>query len=220
MIIVTDAGNDINLAMQSAAVFARAFLEEGINRYYLNLSRDDALCRLSAHMTRDSRFSLVSGEFRLLVAMKEKDVMGAAWVRSFPHPKKPLGKRFRLGLMRARAMLPLIPMIRGRRAVQLGKAMQLEEPILHPHLVLCALAVSPEHQGQGIGRCLLDRVHEESVRSQGMGTYLVTGDERNRKIFERSDYHMLQENQVGELTIYHMFRPNNSYVPMRCEEGE
>jgi GNAT superfamily N-acetyltransferase len=68
------------------------------------------------------------------------------------------------------------------------------------------LGVLPSWQGKGIGRLLLQQV-ERLCRedSTSTGVYLFTACEKNRQIYEKASYRVLEKRQVGTLTVYHMF---------------
>ncbi|MDE5414296.1 GNAT family N-acetyltransferase [Alkalihalobacterium chitinilyticum] len=74
--------------------------------------------------------------------------------------------------------------------------------------MLEAIAVHPDYQGYGIGKALMEKVHQIS-ESDAMGTYLFTADKKNQQIYEYLGYKTVEECPSKVLTVYHMFRNND-----------
>ena len=74
------------------------------------------------------------------------------------------------------------------------------------HDVLEALAVHPDQQGKKIGRKLLDHAHNYLNDNSSPGIYLMTGEEKNRQIYERFGYNLMEERNTQSFKSYHMFR--------------
>jgi len=108
-------------------------------------------------------------------------------------------------------LLPLVP--RFFRAIRQGSIRALKPPENLPekYITLEAIAVAPAYQGNKIGRLLLEYAHNYCLTEQEFsGIYLVTGDEKNRLIYQRMGYQLLEERNVGGFISYHMFLPTVS----------
>lgn len=66
-----------------------------------------------------------------------------------------------------------------------------------PHWHLVALGVDPHRQGQGFGTTLLRRGLERCDRD-GLPAYLLSGNPRNRPLYERHGFEVVDEVQVAD----------------------
>jgi ribosomal protein S18 acetylase RimI-like enzyme len=69
---------------------------------------------------------------------------------------------------------------------------QLKAKSPEAHWYLQALAVSPEHQGRGIGSTLLDSLHARAD-ADGLPTTLLTFQSRNVSLYQRNGYQIVAE---------------------------
>jgi GNAT superfamily N-acetyltransferase len=77
------------------------------------------------------------------------------------------------------------------------------------------IAVHPDRQGEGIGRLLLDAVHDFTDRDPGTdGVYLATAGEWTRDLYASAGYETVETIAVGDIEVdgdqlyaYHMCRP-------------
>lgn len=76
-----------------------------------------------------------------------------------------------------------------------------------PHWYLQNLAVSPEHQGKGIGSALLER-GLAIIDGEGLPAYLETQNEKNIKMYEGFGFTLLEGKKVPgtDIDLYFMFR--------------
>lgn len=72
-----------------------------------------------------------------------------------------------------------------------------------PHAYLVAIGVAPEHQGQGVGRALLD---EASVIAESSPVVLDTMESGNVAAYQRCGYSILAEAILGDQPIWFMKR--------------
>lgn len=78
-----------------------------------------------------------------------------------------------------------------------------------PHLTLNALGVLPSHQGRGYGRALLDATHAlAESHPYTDGVYLDTELASNVALYEHVGYRVVSREQLGDLPIWCMYRPN------------
>ncbi len=197
--------NEVTFA---AKVTAEAFRSEAFTNWLFDLSREP----VRDHLAREFAHVLVrkwQAGNSLLVAVAGDEIVGAALVHTPGRPvRSPRWKRALSGLPRLVGLLSLGRWIRWRRVVSTLRAMQPPKDSSKPHATLVGLAVAPAHQGKGIARLLLDSVHARVEAEAGLeGTYLFTGDARNRDIYTRFGYRLVREAHGGAgFTTYHMFR--------------
>lgn len=77
------------------------------------------------------------------------------------------------------------------------------------YLSLAVLGVLPEAQGRGYGRMLLDATHAlAEAHPFTDGVYLDTESAANVALYEHVGYRVVSREQLEDLTIWCMFRPN------------
>jgi ribosomal protein S18 acetylase RimI-like enzyme len=94
-----------------------------------------------------------------------------------------------------------------RRYESLGRVWQ-QFTVLDPHYHLNLIGVHQSHSGRGLGRRLLDAVHEMSLREPGScGVSLTTEDQSNVALYQHFGYEVLGHVRVSrELETWGMFR--------------
>ena len=193
-------------------VFADAFRSEGFTSWMFDLSSPQKQARLAR--ANDLMLTLRREKgHEFLVAVVEEEIVGMALV-SAPNPGNAASfwRLASIALPRLPDLIAMLGLIRWRRAWLAKKAAQPPKTLPDPYHTLEALAVAPAHQGRGIARLLLEAAHAVSDNdSQSAGMYLYTADARNRAIYARFGYEMVEQRVGGEaLTVYHMFRPKRA----------
>lgn len=80
-----------------------------------------------------------------------------------------------------------------------------------PHTHLNMIGVRRAHQGRGLARPLLERVHAMSAERGSAGTTLTTENPANVRLYERFGYEVVGHARVApELETWGMFRENDS----------
>ncbi|OEF97159.1 GNAT family N-acetyltransferase [Desulfuribacillus alkaliarsenatis] len=208
MIRIEMVNKNVSQMEMAAKVFARAFQQEGINRYVYDFSNEKIEALLEKHIFEDLIFNMKNNGYSLLVALQDDEVVGAALIKKHMEEKKPLINKVKEVLRKIRISLPLVVHMKIRNTIKLAKGVSLTNKLESNHIILSALAVFPEHQGKGIGKLLLAEVHRISNDSGAPGTYLYTADEKNKRLYERLKYKLIENKAAGELTIHHMYRTN------------
>jgi GNAT superfamily N-acetyltransferase len=184
---------------------AEAFREEAITSYALDKSDEEIRRRYRVFKEIMLQVFIDAGHL-VLMAQEDERVTGAAIARV---PHRPISRRTALSLLLPR--LPsLLRVIFGLRRgfFRLPWAVRPPKDLPKPHYVLEILAVHPDHQGRGIARLLLERVHAlADADDSAAGIYLTTGEEYTRQLYERFGYRVLITRQAGTLPVHHMFRP-------------
>jgi ribosomal protein S18 acetylase RimI-like enzyme len=196
----------------ATCVFADAFRSEGFTSWMFDLSSPQKQARFVR--ANDLMLTLWHEKGQIfLVAVIDEEIVGMA-VLSAPNPKNTASfwRLACIALPRLPDLIAMLGLIRWHRAWPAKKAAQLPKTLPDPYHTLEALAVAPAHQGRGIARLLLEAAHAASDNDpQSAGTYLYTADARNRAIYERFGYGLVEQRVGGEaLTVYHMFRPKRA----------
>jgi GNAT superfamily N-acetyltransferase len=190
---------------QAVAVILEAFRTEAITASWLDLSRAKIRFLYGAAIRLTVETNNEAGN-PLFVAEHDGIVVGLAMVRA---PGKNIFKirallSLLLRLLRQPRLAALLPYL--LRASHLSSVVQRPRNLPADHFTLEMLGVLPSWQDRGIGRLLLQQV-EQLCRedSNSSGVYLFTACEKNRQIYEKAFYRVLEKRQVGTLTVYHMF---------------
>jgi GNAT superfamily N-acetyltransferase len=113
-----------------------------------------------------------------------------------------------LDQLRERTWSALGPDARQRydRCVEVWTPLGVAEPNIHLNM----LAVPPRHQGQGLGRRLLDEVHALSrARSDSRGVTLTTELETNVGLYRHVGYRVVGRGTIAPgLETWGMYRPD------------
>jgi len=143
---------------------------------------------------------IVNGDDFIVATLKDK-VVGLALINK--PGKTSLRKTMNIIFPDIFKLFPLLTKIRYRNLFASGKAMRLSEPLPENHVTLQVIAVSPNYQGQGIGKTLLQNVQKRYANDFD-GIYLYTANVTNKDIYQHLGYELLEETQGGNLTVYHM----------------
>lgn len=98
----------------------------------------------------------------------------------------------------SRRALPALVASRGRlrAAVRLLNDIASQHP-KYPHWYLAVLGVDPSHQSRGLGRSLLDNVHERAD-GEALPCYLETQKPENLAYYRRFGYEVVDEVHSGD----------------------
>ena len=187
---------------EASEVILDAFREETITSSFMDLSRE---------RTRKSYFHVLRFKIGLyheagqplFTALSGSRIVGVAILNS-PRVFISRGRLFRKALPVLPRMLGLLPY--SIRAARLGRLVKPPGNLPENHYTLEILAVHRSHQGRGVGRLLLEHVTGLCAADEAAsGIYLLTGNEKNRAIYEKFGYGLWETRQAGSLTAYHMF---------------
>jgi ribosomal protein S18 acetylase RimI-like enzyme len=191
----------------AAALIAESFREEGFTRNTHNLSTPAQQERFAVAGELRLLFSQAGGQ-QLLAATQGEMLAGVAVVKSPTARSVPWYKLTGEIMRRAPHLVKMIGDVRWRQGLKIKPAVKPPATLPSSHYTLDILAVSPDFQGQGIGRLLLEHIHARCDQDeQAAGIYLYTGDETNTHIYQRFGYEVVETKQGGLLTVWHMFRP-------------
>ncbi len=198
---------DETLKEEVTKIVTASFLSEGITSFIFNLNKHNAIETLY-------RFNLLKIKefykkgYLIFAALTDQHVVGVVVI------KRGGGITF-LDKLKIyfpdilTLIVPMISILNLKRVIRISKFIKAPSAIQKPYYTLEAIGVSPEHQGQGIGTMLLNKVNEVvENNSKITGIYLFTGDKKNQILYEKFGYETLEEFQAEGITIYHMFRKN------------
>lgn len=190
---------------ETARLFAQAFEHYPLMRYIFadqGAAYHQTLERLF-HFTCERRL-LCEGP--MLGNQQGTRLVGAAAITEYDHPPWPaaleaMGEQFMASI--------------GSRAASLmehyGELAEQHRPPV-PHLYLGVLGVHPGARRKGYARALLTAVHAlAEANSTIQGVYLDTELATNVPLYEHFGYTIIGEEQLGPVSIWCMYRPNQRY---------
>jgi ribosomal protein S18 acetylase RimI-like enzyme len=191
-----------------AALIADSFREENFTRNTLKLSTPAQQKRFAEAVELRLLLSQAGGE-QFFVVTSGETLVGVAVIKPPAPQAAPWYQRVGIVLRRAPRLLCMIKDAYLWRIVHIMPTAKLSIPLPQPYHTLDILAVAPAYQGQGVGRRLLEHVNAHCDQDgQASGVYLLTGDEKNTRIYERFGYEVVETKQGGPVTAWHMFRPH------------
>jgi len=99
-----------------------------------------------------------------------------------------------------------------RRFISYYNDVQSSLPDKH-HRLVSLIGIHPEFQKRGLGRMLMEAVHELTEKDhESIGLFLDTGNTRYLSFYESLGYRSFAELPLGELTETVLFRPNPNYA--------
>ncbi len=188
---------------EAIEVFLDSFRTEAFTRSWLDLGRPGTrrsygtLVHILAHLSLEAAYPLYA-------AVHEGSLAGLALVETPGRNLSPW-KVLKRAVGHLPTLLPLVGHL--LRASHLPRLLRPPKSLPEHHFTLQIIAVHPEHQGKGVGRALMNQIDsllQEDDRASGI--YLVTGDTRNREIYEKAGYRTLETRSARDLTAHHMFR--------------
>ena len=183
-----------------------AFKDEALTSSWLDLSEPKLKKAYSTALNIIYLIHLDSGD-PIYIAAEEDSIVGVVGLKT-PSAKKNKAKAAVLLFKNLPQLLRLLPA--AFKAVSaLFNATKPPTSLPNNYSTLEVLAVAPGQQGKGIGRRLLDHVHQNHLDNNISGIYLLTGEEKNVKIYERFGYKVVEERVAKGLEAYHMFKTNS-----------
>ncbi len=191
------------IELREALPHERAAAEEVLARAFLQNPSTLALWGGAqptiADLKRLNKSLMRSPHARVYVASCASDVAGAMLVADSPRCEHS-------GLAGLRFLCDAAMALRWRfpqAAVLLRNAGRNHPKWPHRHLEV--LGVSPEHQREGIGSRMLE-MFTQQADSDGVACFLETDTPEARTLYERFGFSVVNEEQVGPATFWHMWR--------------
>lgn len=189
---------------EAVEVMLTAFKDEALTSSWLDLSDPNLKSAYSIAVKIIYTIHLDAGD-PIYIALDEERIVGLAGLTT-PGAKKSKMKSFIMVIKNLPRVLPVIrPALRAARI--LFRATKPPGNLPKIYCTLEILAVDPAYQGRGIASRLLKEVDSKLLEdSSHSGIYLLTGDEKNVKIYDRFGYKVLEKRVVRNLNAYHMFK--------------
>jgi len=193
-------------ADEAVEVMLNAFKDEALTSSWLDLNEPKLKKTYSVAVKIIYIIHLDSGD-PIYIATQEDKIVGVAGLKT-PGAKKNIFKAVFLLFKNLPQLLRLLPAI-FKAARALFEATKPPTSLPENYCTLEVLAVDPEQQGNGTGRRLLEHVHQNHLENNISGIYLVTGEDKNVKIYERFGYKVVEKRIAKGIEAYHMFKANN-----------
>lgn len=196
---------------RAAAVLSEAFRDEKITGYIFNPARKNVAATLARLHALKAEYSLRTGQAVLLAVSADGIAVGAALLTRKTRPSL----RTAVAVYFPRApFLVLQALVRAdlRRALAVKRALRLPVKIPGVYYTLEGIGVAARFRGRKVGRKLLETVHRTAQADPAAsGIYLLTGEEKNRLLYEHMGYRTIHQEKAREMTIHHMFRENSRF---------
>ena len=184
-------------------VFLSAFKDEATTATWLDLSSEKLKQVYGVLVKIKAKLYLEAGN-PIFVAIDNNTITGLA-ILKLHQVKTSKINAVKLVIPKLPKLMVLVPHFMKAVRMGMADATRVPENLPPNHDVLEALAVHPDHQGKKIGRKLLDHAHGYLNDQGSPGVYLMTGDEKNRQIYERFGYKLMEERDTKSFKSYHMY---------------
>jgi len=185
------------------AVFLSAFKDEATTASWIDLA-SEKLKRTYGTLVRIKLKLYLEAGNPIFIAIDNNAIVGLL-ILKLHNVKTSKIKAVQLIIPKLPRLINLLPHF--IKAIRMGMADATRAPGNLPpnHDVLEAIAVHPDHQGKKIGRKLLDHAHDYLHNNSSPGVYLMTGEEKNRQIYEHFGYTLMEERDTQGFKSYHMY---------------
>lgn len=194
---------------QARSLLYHSYKDEPTFKYLLDRRRPGYKQRIRATIRELIRLHFERGETVLGVVHKlDRRVLGVAFV-SDVGLKMDISRQFLW-----RLKMTLTAGFEGtRRYIQYFNDVQRSLPN-KAHRTVSLIGIHPEFQKQGLGRLLMEAVHQQvSDDAQSIGVFLDTGNNRYLNFYESLGYERFADIKMGaDLTEVVLFRANPNYV--------
>ncbi len=204
-----DQGTEIKILKrekieESVEVMLTAFKGEALTSAWLDLSDPNLKSAYSTAVKIIYTIHLDAGD-PIYTALEKERVVGLAGLTT-PEARKNKIKSFILFIRNLPRLLPLIPSAL-RAARMLYRATKPPAGLPKDYCTLEILAVDPGYQGRGIASRLMEQIDRNHLGDNNYsGIYLLTGDDKNVKIYEHFGYKVVEKRVVRSINAYHMFK--------------
>lgn len=200
---------DEGSSRQARSLLYHSYKDEPTFKYLLDSSRPGYEKRIRATIRELVRLHFERGETVLGVIHKvDRRVLGVAFVSDVTS-KIDLSRQFLW-----RLKMTLTAGFEGtRRYIRYFNDVQSSLPN-KAHRTVSLMGIHPEFQKQGLGRLLMETVHQQvSADARSIGVFLDTGNNRYLSFYEALGYERFADIQLGDnLTEVVLFRANPNYL--------
>ncbi|WP_027339243.1 GNAT family N-acetyltransferase [Halonatronum saccharophilum] len=189
-----------------AKLITDAFEQEGISRYIHEFSKEGVKEVYYRGGLLKLRLALEVGE-DILLAIKDDTIVGVAILKR--GLKSSLAQKVKILFPEAiKFFFSIIIKINLKKSFSIIKHVIPPKSLKKPYYTLEVIGVDPNYQGQGIGRKLLDEIHQITESNPEVSGVYLFADKKNKLIYEHFGYKVIKEGKGKDISIYHMFREN------------
>ena len=187
---------------QAARVISKSFQTEEFAKNTFDFS-DPETEALFAELLKIELEVFKKHDEKINIALYDGNVAGVTTVKisddkhGFSH--------FKQNLKRIRKVVPVAKRVQYKKLFRLYSAMKQPKSIPKEAISLEILAVSPDYQGKGIGRAMLNALDEYS-ESVSRPIYLYTANAENVTYYEKVGFKTLDTIQKKDFTAFHMLK--------------
>lgn len=186
--------------IQAMQLFAETFKTEAITAYTYNFDHKQTEKQFYEATLLNARVYLARGH-DIIIAKSNDAIVGIAVIKKTI--KGSFASLLKIVVPKIFNLFPLVTKVKYKNAVAISKAMRLSQPLKEKHVTLSAIAVSAKYQGQGIGKRFLNEVHQRYAKDFE-AVYLYTADKKNKEIYSRAGYAVIEQSQTSDFDMYHM----------------
>lgn len=187
---------------QAAGVIAKSFQTEEFAKNTFDFS-DPETERLFAELLKIELKVFKKHNEKVSVALYDGNVAGVFSVKVTDDRHG--FSMFKQVLKSVRKVVPVAKRVKYKNLFRLYSAMQKPKSIPKEAILLEMLAVSPDYQGKGIGRAMMNALDEYS-ETVGRPIYLYTANEENVDYYEKLGYKTLVTIKKKDFTAFHMLK--------------
>lgn len=199
---------DERYSRQARSLLYHSYRDEPTFKYLLDSHRPGYKQRIRATIRELIRLHFDRGEFVFgVMHKKEERLLGVAFFSDL---------ELKMDISRQllwRMKMVLTTGFEGtRRFVQYFNEVQESLPAKN-HRMVSLIGIHPDFQKQGLGKRLLETIHELTDKDQNsIGLFLDTGNNRYLDFYQSLGYEVYTELPLGPIQEFVLFRPNPGYV--------
>jgi GNAT superfamily N-acetyltransferase len=199
---------DDRYSRQARSLLYHSYCEEPTFKYLLDGHRPGYKQRIRATIRELIKLHFNRGEFVLgVVHKKEERLLGIAFFSDL-ELKMDISSQ-----VLWRFKMILTAGFEGtRRFVEYFNDVQESLPAKN-HRMVSLIGIHPDFQKQGLGKKLLDSIHEFTDKdNNSIGLFLDTGNNRYLDFYQSLGYEVFTELPLGQQKEYILYRPNPNYT--------
>lgn len=193
---------------ETVDILIESFPDEAFTKAWLDLSCDKIRDAYSKASKVKFLISIEAGQ-PIFIAMDKEKVVGFVVLKT-PGTKISVYRVLKGIIGNLPVLITLLPSF--IRVLRIG-ASAMKPPLNMPenYCTLEAIGVDPQFQGKKVGSVLLKYAHNFcNTEKASSGIYLITGDEKNKEIYDRYGYELIEARNTKGFVAYHMFLPNET----------
>ncbi|GMA46612.1 GNAT family N-acetyltransferase [Tetragenococcus muriaticus] len=191
---------DNNELAQAIKLFVETFKTETITAHTYNFNHELTEKQYYKASLLNAKLCIKQGH-DIIIAKINDTMVRVSIIKKVP--QNSLFDTLRIIFPEAFKLLPLLTKINYRNAFSMSKTMKLTYPLKENYVTLAAIAVTSDYQGKGVGKQLLNEIHQR-YKKDFESIYLYTADEKNKDLYSHIGYEMVERKQASHFSVYHM----------------